>query len=120
MQIIIGTENATSIDGRHTILELDTFRINGNKPVTAYCVIDAVPITEMNTIDNYKKLHLELMENYRKKNWKFCEDALEHLQGRWKGEVDSFYIELFKRIQELKTQSLPDNWDGIILKNVAT
>jgi hypothetical protein len=55
-----------------------------------------------------------LIKNYRAANWKFCEDALEHLQGRWNGEVDSFYSMLSQRIQKQKQVKRPAQWDPAI------
>ena len=42
---------------------------------------------------------------------------MEHLQGKWNGELDTFYTVLTERIQDLKTQSLGDEWSGIVLRS---
>jgi hypothetical protein len=55
-----------------------------------------------------------LIENYHKRNWNFCFQAIEHLQGKWNGQVDSFYDILLARVQSLSQQQLDDQWDGVI------
>jgi hypothetical protein len=51
------------------------------------------------------------------KDWSYCEQALEHLRGKWGGELDSYYADLQARIERLKTQNLDNNWSPMILKN---
>lgn len=113
MNIIFGKD--PSLESKYVLLELDTLLIPGsNDPVTAYCVLEQIPLTEMSGIDNLKSLHENLLKNYKLKNWKFCEDALEYLIGKWNREVDSFYIEMQNRITQLKTNGVPDDWTGIV------
>ena len=101
------------------MLELDTLIINGAAdPVTAYCLIEQVPIDQIAGIDQFRDLHNNLMKNYRLQNWKFCEDAIEHLQGQWGGELDSFYTEMSKRIVDLKKSVLSNDWNGTINKGI--
>ena len=84
----------------------------------AYAVVEKIPLQEMATLDQFKTLHENLMVEYRKRNWKYCEDAMEHLKGRWNTELDTFYSEIYNRIQDLKTQLLPDDWIGAVIKSV--
>jgi len=117
MNIILGRENIEQAQEKYTVLELDTLIINGAAdPVTAYCLIEQVPIDQISGIDQFRDLHNNLMANYRKRNWKYCEDAIEHLQGKWGGELDSFYTEINLRIKQLKQQVLDDSWTGTIIK----
>ena len=117
MNIILGRENVEQAQEKYTVLELDTLIINGAAdPVTAYCLIEQVPIDQIAGIDQFRDLHNNLMKNYRLQNWKFCEDAIEHLRGKWGGELDSFYTEIGQRISQLRQQVLDDDWCGIIDK----
>lgn len=117
MKIVMGKENAQQFDSKYTLLELDTMRIpNLDEPITAYCVVDSIPITQISNSEQYKNLHNKLMENYRLKNWKFCEDAIEHLLGKWNGELDTFYEDISQRVQHQKSQPLDIEWTGIIDK----
>ena len=60
--------------------------------------------------------HENLIKNLALKNWDFCEQAIEQLMGKWGGEVDTFYQDLLTRVQDLKAQTLPDNWTPVIHK----
>ena len=117
MNIIFGSELTEQIQTRYTILELDTFNLLPSDEVkTAYCLIQFIPIEEMIEIQSLKDLHSNLMAEYRKRNWRYCEDVIEHLTGKWGGEVDTFYSELYQRIQHLKKQNLDSEWTSIITK----
>ena len=118
MNIILGRENVEQAQEKYTVLELDTLIINGAAdPVTAYCLIEQVPIDQIAGMDQFRDLHNNLMANYRKRNWKYCEDAIEHLMGQWGGELDSFYAEMSQRITWLRQQILNKDWNGIIIKS---
>ena len=115
MHIILGEQNVKEVGDKYVVLELDTFRtVDQGELVSAFCLIENVPIQELPEVDRYRDLHQQLIKNYRSANWKFCEDALEHLQGRWNGEVDSFYSMLSQRIQEQKRCADSSQWDPAI------
>ena len=114
---IIFKENLPATEQKYTVLDLDTFAWPDGTLHTACCVIENIPITELASTQNLKELHANLIKNYSLKNWSYCEQAMEHLTGKWGGEVDSFYAELKKRIDRLKTMDLDDSWSPVILKN---
>jgi hypothetical protein len=115
MNIIFKT-NATNIDEKYTVLDLDTFSLPDGSLHTACCVVENIPVAEFPIITRLKELHVNLISNYGKRNWNYCEQAIEQLMGKWGGEVDSFYQELNARIQKLKTQNLDDSWSPVIPK----
>jgi len=118
MHVLFESSITDEIRQKYIVLSLDTFRFESTGITeTAYCLVENAPITEMMYIDRWQKLHSKLIENFKQQNWSFCEDAIEHLQGRWGGEVDSFYQELSKRIAYLKNEELDDEWTGVIVKN---
>ena len=105
-----------NIEEKYTVLTLDTFSLPDGSLHTAYCVVENIPIDELPKTEHLKKLHANLILNYSQQNWNYCEQAIEQLMGKWCGEVDSFYQELINRISHLKTQTLNDNWNGVIAK----
>lgn len=118
MNIIFGTELAQEAQDRYTVLELDTFYIiPTDKTITAYCLVENIPVQEMASIESLKLLHFNLMTEYKKRNWHYCEDVIQHLTGKWNGDVDSFYQELYNRIQNLKKQNLDTEWSSTIKKS---
>jgi hypothetical protein len=72
-------------------------------------------VTEINKTDEYTSLHVKFYENYQKGNFTFCEQALEHLVGKWGGEIDSYYQIMSDRISKYKQQDNKD-WDPILYK----
>ena len=118
MNIIFGDNVADQAREKYTVLELDTFVFEQKSiTATAYAIIERVPLMEMVNIESFKTLHANLMTEYRKRNWKYCEDAIEHLRGKWNGDLDTFYTELYDRVQTLKDQILLEDWTGTILRS---
>ena len=118
MNIIFGDNIAELAREKYTVLELDTLVMSGkDQTATAYAIVEKIPLQEMATLDRFRDLHSNLMKEYRKRNWKYCEDAIKHLQGRWNSELDTFYSELYDRVQGLKSQSLDDSWTGFVLRS---
>lgn len=121
MLVVFGKETAEKLKDRMTVLELDTFMQDGlNEPVTAYAVIEVedIPLQELPQLENMTLLHNTMWVEYRARRFGFCEQAMEHLRGKWKGTLDSFYEEFGTRINALKESQLDENWSGVIYKNV--
>jgi hypothetical protein len=116
MNIIFGDNVAKQAREKYTVLELDTFKFK-EITATAYAVVEQIPLQEMGALAEFLELHTNLMREYNNRNWKYCEDAIDHLSGKWNGELDTFYSELSERLQTLKTQSLDDSWSGIIVRS---
>jgi len=117
MNIISETEVTEDIAEKYTLLELDTFLKTGTgERIKSYCVLtnEDIVLQEIAQISHNKDLHANLIKNYRLRNWDFCEQAISHLQGKWKGECDSFYSVISKRIQDYKNQEVSEDWDYAI------
>ena len=119
MQVIFGKQQADSLKDKFTLLELDTFTQAGlTEPITTYAVVG---ITDLNLQDipampGLVDVHNTMLKEYRKRNWSFCHQALEHLQGKWGGQLDSFYKIFEDRIKDLENKDLPNDWDGTIAR----
>jgi hypothetical protein len=119
MNIVLGNTALDDINSKYVVLELDTFKVSPEKsPVTAYAIIETIPLEELSKVQEYQALHQSLIENYRHKHWEYCNEVIGHLKGRWSGELDTFYDDLLKRIDLLKSCTLPDNWDGSVAKGI--
>jgi hypothetical protein len=117
MNVIFGDGRKEIPDG-YTVLELDTFRVPGaENTITAYCLIEKVPLGEFATLETYKKIHEDLIRFYKQRHWSYCEHAIESLMGRWNHELDSFYSDLLKRVIEYKTAPPESDWDGSVTRN---
>jgi hypothetical protein len=114
MKIVLSTkEDIAPIAERYLVLELDTFRIEG-KEVPSWCVVDAgdIGLADMSELAHFKQQHENLIRNWKKGDLNFVEQMLEHLQGKFGGNLDSFYTEMYVRTQQPKT----DPWDYVIEK----
>jgi hypothetical protein len=112
MHIILGDEITAELAEKYIVLELDSFEIAGrDSTVSAFCLVENVPLQELSQADQFRDLHAQMIRNYRAGNWKFCQDALEHLIGRWNGEVDSFYKDLQARLGNLQKQPATQEWN---------
>lgn len=117
MNIIFDSPLIENLKQRHIVLELDTFEFEQfAQAIKSYCVVEQVPISEIDTAEHYVKLHHSLIAHYHKQDWTVCHDAIRLLLGRWGGVLDSFYLEIDNRIQALAQQQLPENWSGHIKK----
>ena len=117
MNIILENEVTNLIADKYILLELDTFlRTTNGQRVKSYAVVsrDDIILQEIPTMENNQKLHADLMRNYKKGDWNYCKQAISFLQGKWKGEIDSFYMILATRIKELESKPKEDNWDYAI------
>lgn len=121
MNIIFASESdIAELKTKYTILELDTLRFpDSNITQTAWCLIstDNITLQDLPVMDRYRELHNNMMRNYKLKNWKYCEDSIEHLTGQWKGELDSFYSEISNRLEVFKKQDPGPEWDGSYIKS---
>ena len=116
MKIILGKPDP-DLASKYLVLELDTIKVEPNiEPVTAYCVIDGshIYLDEMAEVERYAAMHQTLMENYRQKKWNFCEQAIQELTGKFRGEMDSFYKILLERICTYKKNDPGPAWCGIL------
>jgi hypothetical protein len=117
MNIIFGRDQAMTLAEKYTVLELDTIRVSpSNKEITAFCVIESIPIMDMPKVESMKNLHENLLIEYKKKNWNYCIQALEYLTGFWGHEIDTFYDNIGSRIQNYSENDPGDTWDGVIVK----
>ena len=118
MNIIIDPEQIAQYREKYTVLELDTIRIvSKNQLVTAYCVVETIPIVELPLTASKIDLHNNLLINYRKRDWNYCHQALEHLIGSWNKELDSFYEDIRSRINRYMENDPGEAWDGIVEKH---
>ncbi len=98
MNIIWDKSIKEKLEKNYTILELETFEQNG-KEITAYCVVDQVSVAELPSLDVSRQLHNSFIQEYKKANYKFCIEAVQHLRGKFNGELDSFYDTIIDRIE---------------------
>lgn len=106
MELIFGRKNAQELRERFLVLDLETVEMDG-KQLEVFCLIpgDKVPINELPMIENYIKLHNDFLHGYRTQQYEYCRQCIDHLRGKFGGEVDSFYEEILNRISAAQSVS---------------
>jgi len=105
MQIIFGRENAEALRDKYTILDLETVQKDEHS-IEVFCLIPADKITlgDLPQLEQWVKLHNEFLHGYHTKQYDYCCQCIEHLMGKFGGEVDTFYEEILRRIDEETTK----------------
>ena len=100
MQIIFGRENAEMLREKYTVLDLETVEQDGVS-IELFCLIpgDKIGLPDLPQLDNWVKLHNEFLKGYQTNQYEFCLQCIEHLMGKFGGELDSFYQEIQSRIE---------------------
>jgi len=117
MNIILENKLTEELKEKYMLVELDTFQYNDGQSMKSYGIVtkDEITLHDFQNVDMYVELHNNLIKNYRMKNWKFCEDSLDHLRGKFRGEFDTFYAIMTERIEQLKGIDLPDTWSPDVM-----
>lgn len=117
MNIIFGGDLVDEIASKYTVLELDTIRmLPDGAESTAYCVIEKIPLSEIDRLPELKQLHHLMMLQYKTGDWISCEKSLKSLSHSWGTELDSFYEIMLRRVQDLQANHPGPNWDPVIEK----
>jgi len=101
MHLIFKQEHKVLLEGRYTILELETITVSDQaEPITAWCVIEAEKvIPEIDMLPLNKSLHEDLLTAIKEDNVETATKLCTELTGKFGGELDTFYEEILKRIE---------------------
>jgi len=99
MQIVWHPEAVQKLSSVHTVLELESFPVNGEM-LRAWCIVPAekIGLDGLASLPALKDLHAKLIEAWKATDHKLCKDIIPHLKGKFGGELDSFYDEILNRI----------------------
>lgn len=106
MDIIFGRENAEKLREKYTILDLETVTDQEGNSMEVFCLIPAekLSLSDLPTLDQWTKLHNDFLNGYQTKQYNYCRDAIGHLMGKFGGEVDTFYEEILRRIDQVEAK----------------
>ena len=101
MDIIFGRDNAERLREKYTVLDLETVT-KDDVSLEVFCLIpaDKIGIADLPQLESWVKLHNDFLEGYHNQQYKYCLDCIGHLKGKFGGEVDTFYDEILRRINE--------------------
>jgi len=107
MQLIFGRDNAEQLREKYTILDLETVEKDGHS-IEVFCLIpaDKIGLPDLPQLENWIKLHHDFLNGYNSKQYNYCRQCIEHLMGKFGGEVDSFYSIILERIEAEEKKKL--------------
>jgi hypothetical protein len=99
VDIIFGRENAEKLREKYTVLDLETIEKDGHE-FEVFCLVpaDKIALGDLPNLEEWIKLHNNFLVGYQNKHYDFCRQCVEHLMGKFGGEVDTFYEEILRRI----------------------
>ena len=105
MNVVFTKEAANKLSETYTVLPLPPItQTEGETTVTVepHVIIDMekVPLQEISSLDQWSDLHRQLVINHVKQDYNFCEQAIEHLMGKFKGELDSYYQHVLEEAKQ--------------------
>ena len=105
MDIIFGRENAEKLREKYTVLDLEKITVKDDDGKTVemevFCLIpaDKIALPDLPQLEQWTKLHNDFLNGYHTQQWNYCRQCIEHLTGKFGGELDTFYEEILKRIE---------------------
>jgi adenylate cyclase len=108
--LIIGPTTYERTKDDFFYLELDELAVKGKTVgLHIYTVLDDPKPTWVKS----KKKHDEMLKLYRNKEFDKAQKSCELLTNHFDGKMEGYYKMWIERCEFMKTQQLPDNWDGI-------
>ena len=110
MDIIFGRENAEKLREKYTVLDLEKLTVKDDNGQTVemevFCLIsaDKISIGDLPQLEQWIQLHNDFLNGYHTQQWNYCRQCIEHLMGKFGGEVDSFYTIILERIDAADPQ----------------
>ena len=60
---------------------------------------EKIALPDLPQLEQWIKLHNDFLNGYHTQQWNYCRQCIEHLTGKFGGELDTFYEEILKRIE---------------------
>lgn len=113
VKIVLGQRTAELVKDQYFVLPLDTIAVKGKKIgveiFTVLCAIDQAPLTWKVAAET----HICMLHHYRNQNWANVDSKLAALKGTFGGAMDQYYEMWAQRVQDLRHQNLPTDWDCV-------
>lgn len=108
--LIIGPETYNQTKEDFFYLELDELAVKGKTVgLRIYTVLDDVK----KHYESSRKKHNRMLSMYRSKKFDDAIEECKRLRGHFECKMDDYYDVWIERCEYMKTQTLPENWDGI-------
>lgn len=98
MQIVFNRNVAEELSIRYTVVELETFDVEG-KLLETFCVIpvEKLAFMDLSKLGEQIVKHNDFLSLLKAKEWGSLVDIYTTVHGSFGGELDSFYDEIMSR-----------------------
>jgi adenylate cyclase len=112
--IVLGPVTAQRVEKDFFTVKLDCIAVKGKtQGVDIYTVFRNPPQEKIALWWERRRAHMQLLEHYKNREWKQARELSAYLKGSFDGALDQYYDIWQKRINDLSTQNLPEDWDGV-------
>jgi len=111
--LLVGEATYEATKDEFFYLKVDDLQVKGKSVgLSIYTVLD-----NMNNKSDAKskKLHAEMHEAYKAQKFDEAIWLCERLMRHFSGKMEGYYTMWIERCEYMKTQDLPEDWDGIFI-----
>ena len=116
LKIILGEDTAKGLEEEFAIIELDNIAVKGKtEGVTIFTSLGRYEQLhqEMSYYGTCIKQHNKFLYLYRQQHWELSLKWLNDLRVEFNGAMADYYAMMEKRIEVLREEDLPADWDGV-------
>ena len=116
LKIILGDETAKGVEEEFAIIELDKIAVKGKtEGVTIFTSLGRYEQLnqEMSYYPTFIQQHDKFLILYRQQHWDLALRWLNDLMPEFNGAMIDYYVMMEKRIEVLRNEDLPSDWDGV-------
>ena len=114
VKTIVGEDTAKELYDDYAVLELDKIAVKGKtEGVRIYTVLgDFNWWNENSHLAMDEQQHEKMIELYRRQQFDHAINLCEQLKSAFLGEMSDYYAIWIDRCEEMKSKTLPEDWDG--------
>ena len=116
VKTVIGEETNLNIENVYATLKLDLIAVKGKKEAVA--IYTLLGDNEMKTSGGFENLfqhHNQMLEYYFKQDWDAALNKINICRNLLNGIMSEYYDIMITRIQNFKTSSPGENWNGVYI-----
>ena len=112
MVLLIGEATYEKTKDDFFYLKLDDLAVKGKSiGISIYTVLDHVK----SNWDKFLKIHRNMLKFYRNKQFDKAIELCNILTGEFDRKMDGYYEMWIERCEYMKTQDLPEDWNGVFI-----
>ena len=112
MVLLIGEATYDKTKDDFFYLKLDDLAVKGKSiGISIYTVLDDVK----SNWDKFLKIHRNMLKFYRNKQFDKAIELCNILTGEFDKKMDGYYEMWIERCEYMKTQDLPEDWNGVFI-----